>query len=53
MRQYELISWAIRGLIEEKIQEQDEKRRIELEQNIKELSVLMILEKQKENEKTC
>lgn len=51
MRQYELISWAIRGLIEEKIQERDRNKRIELEAKINELCALMLLEKQKEDRK--
>ena len=48
MKQSEIIDWAMRGIIEEKLQEQDETRKLELESMLQELSLLLLLELQKE-----
>ena len=48
MKQSEIIDWAMRGIIAEKLQEQDETRKLELESMLQELSLLLLLELQKE-----
>ena len=48
MKQSEIIDWAMRGIIEEKINTLDEVRKLELEDMLKELSLLLLLELQKE-----
>lgn len=48
MKQSEILDWAMRGVIEEKIQEQDEVKKEELENKLKELSIMLAVELQKE-----
>ena len=50
MKQSEILDWAMRGIIEEKIQEQNEVRKLELEEMLKELSLLLAVELQKGRE---
>lgn len=50
MKQSEIIDWAMRGIVEEKINTPDEVRKLELENMLKELSLLLLLELQKERE---
>ena len=38
MKQSEILDWAMRGIIEEKIQETNIDRRLELDERLKELS---------------
>ena len=48
MKQSEILNWAMRGIIEEKISVPEEDRKLELEEMLKELSLLLALELQKE-----
>jgi hypothetical protein len=48
VKQSEILDWAMRGVIEEKIQEQDEKKKIELESKLEKLSIMLAVEHQKE-----
>lgn len=48
VKQSEIIDWAMRGIIEEKISIDDEVRKLELDVMLKELSILLLLELQKE-----
>ena len=50
MKQSEIIDWAIQGIITEKINTPNEVRKLELEDKLKELSLLLLLELQKERE---
>ena len=50
MKQSEIIDWAMRGIIEEKICLQDEDRKLELDDKLKELSLLLFLALQEEKE---
>lgn len=50
MKQSEIIEWAMRGIVEEKIITPDEVRKLELEDMLKELSLLLYFELQKEKE---
>ena len=50
MKQSEILDWAMRGIIEEKIHEQNEVRKLELEEMLKELSLLLAVELQKGRE---
>ena len=48
MRQVEILQWAMRGVLEEKSQEQEIEKRIELDGIAQELSMLLALAIQKE-----
>ena len=48
MKQSEIIDWAMRGIVEEKILVQDEVRKLELENMLKELSIMLLLALQEE-----
>ena len=48
MKQSEIIDWAMRGIIEEKINEPNEDRILELDKQLEELSLLLLLELHKE-----
>ena len=48
MKQSEILDWAMRGVIEERLQEQDEIKREELQQKLKKLSIMLAIELQKE-----
>lgn len=50
MKQTEILDWAMRGIIEEKIQEQNEVRKLELDEMLKELSLLLAVELQRGRE---
>ena len=50
MKQSEIVDWDMRGIIKEKIQETNIDRRLELDERLKELSLLLLLELQKERE---
>ena len=50
LKQSEILDWAMRGIIEEKIQEQNEERKLELEHMLQNLSMMLLLELQKEKE---
>ena len=49
MKQSEIIDWAMRGIIEEKLQEQDEERKLELDHKLQDLSMMLLLQLQKES----
>ena len=48
MKQSEIIEWAMRGIVEEKITTQDEVRKLELDDMLKELSLLFYFALQEE-----
>lgn len=48
MKQSEIINWAMRGIIEEKVNTHDEVRKLELDDMLKELSLLFYLALQEE-----
>ena len=48
MKQSEILDWAMRGVISEKIQEPEEERKIELDNILEKLSMMLALELQKE-----
>lgn len=50
MKQSEILDWAMRGIIEEKINTPEEERKLELDNMLKELSFLLAVELQKERE---
>ena len=50
VKQSEILDWAMRGIIQEKISIDDEVRKLELDTMLKELSLLLLLELQKEKE---
>ena len=50
VKQSEILDWAMRGIIEEMIQEQNEQRKNELSQKHKKLAMMLLLELQKERE---
>lgn len=44
MKQAEILNWAMLGVIAEKMNEPDEQRAAELEEKLKELSLLLLLD---------
>ena len=50
VKQSEILDWAMRGIIQEKINEPNEDRILKLDEQLKELSLLLLLALQKERE---
>ena len=48
LKQSEIIDWAMRGIVEEKMNTHDEVRKLELDNMLKELSLLFFLALQEE-----